>query len=237
MNSDEAHGPPSEHSVELTNEINAQASFSRRRILSALAVAMCLGGAIAIIVLAAIRTQRASEDQRALELETERREALRDGWKTLSAVAAQAASTQAAAAQPVAASATAAAPPAPTPALTNIVIVHVPAPKARRSVRMATRAIPSVPPSADTEPNGSSNPSPVYIPTPVESDDMGAGAVPGPGLNNGSIPGSQPNPTLPNGSPGQPLPGQPNGASNGSPPTQSLPSATVPASPEAPPLP
>lgn len=219
MTPDEAHSPPSEHSVELTNDINEQVSSRRRRALGGIVVALCMSGASALIVVAAVHTQRQHEAER--QLEELQREALRDGWRTLSAVAAEGVE------------ATAAPPPAatqgvvpPAPATTNIVIVNVPSQQASTPASSGTGSIPSVGvPQPGNPGNTSGNAVPIYVPVPVLSAGSVTTALPGQSANNA---GSQPNPAFPNGSPTQPTPVQPNGSGNVTP---SAPSAAVPVAP------
>jgi hypothetical protein len=234
MTSDDDSDLGHEHSVELMNE--AELPRSRRRSFAALIVAAGLAAAGVLIVLG-IRGQHVNAERRALD--AEQREALRDGWQTLSAAAAQQAAVsdalnqaaqQAAAQQAAAASANAAA-SAPAP---NVVIVNVPgdAPRATSSVGAPPAAGNALPPQPTTSATNGVNT--VVVPVPVPGAGTTVSAVPGQNLSNSSVPGPVPNPALPNaGLGGTPTPGLPNGNSNVTPATPSLPSATTPVSPPA----
>ena len=189
------------HSIEIVEEAHSR-SLAQRRTFATLAVAVCLGGAGIIIGLAMVQGQRSS-DERATREALEREE-LRDGWKALGAAAteeAQRVDVPPVAPQPAVTGATStAAPPA-----TNFVVVNVPA--AQPAAPGAVVVTPSVPSGnySPTPPRQSlasdANPVVTYVPVPAVAPTATGGGlvIPDRNVGNGTIPGSAPNPALPNG--------------------------------------
>ena len=212
------------------------------RVVAGVAVCLGLAGVIAGLIVA--RRQSLSDEH--LISDALQREELRDGWRALGAAAALEAQTNAAqanitAAQASTAESVAAAPP-------NVVIVNVPAQSTTAAPNVAASAVPAHVTNinlASGAPNQSLpsidfSPVPGYVPmqpgyTSAPASDTaqpsaspqysGTTATSGvqpltPPVGNGSIPGSAPNPALPNnglvGS--SPVPGLPNGPANSSPP-------------------
>jgi hypothetical protein len=114
MAHDEEHTQHSEHIVEVPPRTRSMRAATRRSIAS-LSVALCLAIAGLAIAVGIVRGQRATADERTRE--AVQREELKDGWGTLSALAAQH-------------SPSISAPAAPQPTERNVVIVNVPPPVA-----------------------------------------------------------------------------------------------------------
>ncbi len=209
----------SEHGLELPSTRRA-VRLERKRSHQVMGVAVCLVLTSIIVGAAVVHHQRVSDEH--LVGDALQREDLRDGWKTLGAAAAleaQSADTPA----------TASAAPA---AATNVVIVNVPGqsgvPAQAPQPSQTEPAVTGTPRAAAT---GTSNtaegtPSVTYVaPLTNYGSSLGAGSaqiptvgvvpsiVPGQSVGNGTIPGSAPNPALPNNGNPSPTPGLPNGTS------------------------
>ncbi|MET0791570.1 MAG: hypothetical protein ABW061_08625 [Polyangiaceae bacterium] len=125
MTHDEEHTPPSEHIVEVPPRGPSQRAPSRRSIAS-ISVALCLALAGLAIAVGIVRGQRATADARTRD--AVQREELKDGWSTLSALAAQH-------------SPSVTAPAAPQPTERNVVIVNVPPPVATSAAVVAPQVV------------------------------------------------------------------------------------------------
>jgi hypothetical protein len=231
MTPNEARRTPSDYNVELGDEITARAPTRRRRILSGIAVAICLSVASLIIVLAALRVERENAQNTRDSLQIEQ---LREGWKTLigaAAASAERAADPASVAAPVASLTTSAdttttsAESAP-PAVTNTVIMPVPTHPTRASA--PHRARPMSTGTNNSQPahsagRGLDNPLPIEVPKAVEPDATSV-VVPEQGATGV---GSEVQSPVPSGSASQPIPGPPDDSVNSA-PTPPLPSGNVP---------
>lgn len=257
MTPDDAHTSHN-HGFELPNAPQIVVRSDARPWRAVAGVAVCLGLAGVVTGLIVARRQSASDAH--LTSDALQREELRDGWKALGAAAVVDARSNDEQAPVVANSANV------QPASPNVVIVNVPAQGATAAPPNVTNInLPNGPYTGSnnaTTDSSNSNPgmvpiqtspqvtySPVqgYVPPQVGYPAPPANyapplnAVPGnaaPNVGNGTIPGSTPNPALPNnglvGS--SPTPGSLNGPANGGVPP-SAPVAPAPASPSTPTLP
>ena len=155
MTHDEEHTLHSEHVVEVPMRTPAMRASTRRSIAS-ISVALCLAGAGLAIAVGIVRDQRATADERTRE--AVQREELKDGWSTLSALAAQH-------------SPSVAAPAAPQPTERNVVIVNVPPPVATSPAVVAPIAAPTQ--TADL-------PAPAAAAAPVAPQSLSGAPVPSP---------------------------------------------------------
>lgn len=174
MTHDEEHTPHSEHVVEVPPRLPSTRATTRRSIAS-ISVALCLAGAGLAIALGIVHDQRATADERTRE--AVQREDLKDGWSTLSALAAQH-------------SPSISAPAAPQPTERNVVIVNVPPPVATSPTVVAPMAAPGqaavapAPASAPAAIQGPSNfqstapAAPVLAPSPTPSNVPAPSSVP-----------------------------------------------------------
>jgi hypothetical protein len=202
--------PLDEHSVELTSELDFGAS-RRRRTLAALSVALCLTGAGVILGLAGVRSERAHEAERAAE--AAQREQLRSSEQGAVSAAAQEAQLAATASTPPAASAAPSSSSASMPAATALPPRRNQPAARRRSGAPDAPAVPSGSfHGADSERRLGTSESDLALPSDSTTT---SGDIPGGNTSNGSVPGSVPNPALPNGSSNSTtLPGVPNDSSN-----------------------
>ena len=136
MTHDEEHTPPSEHVVEVPPRTGTLRAPTRRS-LASISVALCLAIAGLAIAVGIVRDQRATADERTRE--AVQREELKDGWSTLSALAAQH-------------SPSVSAPAAPQPTERNVVIVNVPPAVATSPAVVAPQAVPAAPAAAAAAP-------------------------------------------------------------------------------------
>lgn len=251
MTPDDAHTSHN-HGFELPNAPQIVVRSDARPWRAVAGVAVCLGLAGVVTGLIVARRQSASDAH--LTSDALQREELRDGWKALGAAAVIEARANGEQAPLVANSANAA------PASPNVVIVNVPAQSATAAPPNVTNInLPNGPyTGSNNATTDTSNPNPGMVPiqtsppvtySPVQGYVPPQVAYPAPPTNyvpgnapnnvgNGSIPGSTPNPALPNnglvGS--SPTPGSLNGPANGG-ATPSAPVAPAPASPGTPTLP
>jgi len=254
MTPDDAHTSHN-HGFELPNAPQVVVRNDPRPWRAVAGVAVCLGLAGIVTGLIVARRQSASDEH--LTSDALQREELRDGWRALGAAAANDARANDAPAPAVVNSANVAAPP-------NVVVVNVPAQAATAAPSNVTNInLPSAPaPGSDGSTTGNSNqnpgfapiqsvpqisyspvqgyvPTPVGYPSPQTSPQNSYGTTPGgvapvAPVGNGTIPGSTPSPTLPNGGLVGATPDVlPNGPANNG----TTPSAPAPASPNTPSLP
>jgi hypothetical protein len=156
MTHDKEHTPHSEHTVEVPPRTPSVRAV-RRRSVATLSVALCLAIAALAIAVGIVRQQRTTADERTRE--AVQREELKDGWDTLSALAAQH-------------STSVAAPAAPQPTERNVVIVNVPPPVATSPTVIAPVVAAPATPAPTQAPAATQSSAPAQAITPAPTATM-----------------------------------------------------------------